>query len=299
MSSLTHKADYTEELTEPEREFIEFIFNFSHNYKGSIEKLRNDHWEIIHIDERKEMLEYMDEMCEMDINILNKYMGASTTQEFETRFEDLRLKLMNPISYRIFNTIRDIQLELPINRNYEDIVADDIDGYSEEATLPREDDDDAFWERMVILPFMRSTPPSEIDRNLLDKLLDEKDDIVSLCLQHLHNVIRNNYAFSFCPRSEAMKQSWRRAEFSTASMVSFWSNCIDETADLRDTLYASELHAAYIKYCTDNDLDAVSYMQMLDWISKNTDPERCMKKRIHRTGSNPLSGYAGIKIKSY
>lgn len=164
-------------------------------------------------------------------------------------------------------------------------------------TLPREDDDDAFWERMVILPFMRSTPPSEIDRGLLDKLLNEKDDIVSLCLQHLHNVIRNNYTFSTCPRGEAMKQSWRRAEFSTASMVYFWNNCIEVTADLRDTVYAAELHTAYIKYCADNDLDTVPYLQMIDWISRNTDPERCTKKRIHRTGNNPLAGYAGIKIK--
>jgi putative DNA primase/helicase len=85
-------------------------------------------------------------------------------------------------------------------------------------TLPREDDEDAFWKRMIIIPFMRVTPPNEIEVDLLDQLIAEKDDIVSLCLRHLHTVIRNNYTFSPCQRSEAMKKSWRRAEFSTASV---------------------------------------------------------------------------------
>ena len=165
-------------------------------------------------------------------------------------------------------------------------------------TLPREDDDNAFWERMVIIPFMRSTPPSEIDRGLLDKLLNEKDDIVSLCLQHLHNVIRNNYTFSTCHRGEEMKQSWRRAEFSTASMAYFWNNRVEETGNPEDAVYASALYGEYINYCADNGLDAVSYIQMVEWISKSVDPESCQKKRIHRTGTNPLAGYVGIKLKS-
>ena len=163
-------------------------------------------------------------------------------------------------------------------------------------TLPREDDDDAFWERMVIIPFMRSVPSPEIDRNLLDKLLDERDDIVSLCLQNLSTVILNNYTFSPCPRGEEMKKSWRRSEFSTASMVYFWNNCVEETGEPQDTVYASELHGAYLRYCAENEMDPVSYMQMLDWIAKNTDPERCEKKRIHKSKANPMSGFAGIKV---
>jgi hypothetical protein len=75
----------------------------------------------------------MDKMCELDINILNKYIGATTTQDFETRFEDIRLKLMSPVSYRILNAIRDIEVELPINKNYEDILSEDIEGVREES----------------------------------------------------------------------------------------------------------------------------------------------------------------------
>ena len=165
-------------------------------------------------------------------------------------------------------------------------------------TLPREDDDEAFWERMVIIPFMRSVPSSEMDRNLLDKLIEERDDIVSLCLQNLGEVIRNNYSFSSCSRGEEMKKAWRRAEFSTASMVYFWNNCVEETGNQEDAVYASELHGAYLKYCAENEMDAVSYLQMLEWIRRNTDSDRCAKKRVHKTHANPMAGFVGIKLKS-
>lgn len=165
-------------------------------------------------------------------------------------------------------------------------------------SLSQDDDEDAFWKRMVVVPFMRTTPPNEIEVDLLEQLIAEKDDIVSLCLRHLHTVVKNNYTFSSCPRSEAMKKSWRRAEFSTASVYYFWNNCVEVTGDSRDTVYASTLYSEYVKYCTENELDAVPYIQLLEWISKNTDPEMCEKKRIHRTNSNPLSGFAGIKIRN-
>ena len=165
-------------------------------------------------------------------------------------------------------------------------------------TLPREDDDDAFWERMVVIPFLHSIPPEKVNRNLLEELMLEKDDIVSFCLQQLHKVIRNNYTHSYCSRGEEMKQSWRRSEFSTASMAYFWNNRIEETGNPEDAVYASALYGAYINYCADNGLDAVSYIQMVEWISKSVDPESCQKKRIHRTGTNPLAGYVGIKLKS-
>jgi putative DNA primase/helicase len=164
-------------------------------------------------------------------------------------------------------------------------------------TLPREDDEDAFWKRMIIIPFMRVTPPNEIEVDLLDQLIAEKDDIVSLCLRHLHTVIRNNYTFSPCQRSEAMKKSWRRAEFSTASVYYFWNSCVEVTGEPKDTVYSSSLYGEYVKYCSENELDAVQYIEFLGWIEKNTDPEMCVKKRIHRTNANPLSGFAGIKIR--
>jgi putative DNA primase/helicase len=164
-------------------------------------------------------------------------------------------------------------------------------------TLPRDDDEDSFWERMVIIPFMRSVPPSEIDVDLLDDLLAEKDDIVSLCLKNLNTVIKNGYRFSHCEKSEEMKRSWRNAELSTASLYYFWNERVEVTGNLQDTVYSSELYDFYRAYCTENALEPIAYLNVLDWISHNVDPDMCCKKRIHKTNANPMSGFAGIKIK--
>lgn len=164
-------------------------------------------------------------------------------------------------------------------------------------TLPKNDDEDSFWERMMVIPFVRSVPPSEIDVDLLDDLLEEKDDIVSLCLQNLNRVIKNNYTFSSCKKSEEMKQSWRRVEISTASFYYFWNECVEVTGDMQDEVYASDLQTAYSAYCNDNGLEPVPYLNMLNWINYNVDPNVCCKKRIHKTNANPMSGFAGIKIR--
>ena len=164
-------------------------------------------------------------------------------------------------------------------------------------TLPKEDDEESFWERLIVIPFLRSVPQSELDVGLLDDLLDEKDDIVSLCLKNLNTFIRNNHRFSYCQKSEEVKRSWRKLEISTASFYYFWNDCVEVTGDSQDTVYSSTLHSAYLNYCTKNELEAVSYPHMQDWISRNVDLDLCQKKRIHKTGSNPLSGYSGIQIR--
>ncbi len=165
-------------------------------------------------------------------------------------------------------------------------------------TLPRDDDEDSFWERMIVIPFMRSVPPSEIDVNLLDDLLEEKDDIVSLCLRHLNTVIKNGYRFSYCEKSEEVKRSWRKAELSTASFYYFWNDYIEITGNSQDTVYSSELYDMYLAYCNETGLESITYLGMLDWINHHTDSRMCYKKRIHKTNANPLSGFVGVKLKS-
>ena len=164
-------------------------------------------------------------------------------------------------------------------------------------TLPRDDDEDSFWERMVIIPFMRSVPPSEVDADLLDDLLEEKDDIVSLCLKNLNTVIKNGYRFSHCEKSEEMKRRWRNAELSTASFYYFWNECVEVTGNSQGTIYSSELYDFYRAYCTKNALEPIAYLNVLDWIIHNVDPDMCCKKRIHKTNANPMSGFAGIKLR--
>lgn len=63
-------------------------------------------------------------------------------------------------------------------------------------TVPQEDDDDGFWDRMIVLPFLYSVNKQEKDIQLIEKFMKEKSDIVCFCLQALRNVIEDKCILS-------------------------------------------------------------------------------------------------------
>ena len=62
---------------------------------------------------------------------------------------------------------------------------------------------------MIILPFLFSIPRDQADMNLLEKMMDEKDAIVSTCLRAYRRVIKNNCQFSACDAADEMNAEWR------------------------------------------------------------------------------------------
>ena len=164
-------------------------------------------------------------------------------------------------------------------------------------TIPAADDDDAFWDRMVIIPFMRTIPKERANTKILDKLLEEKDEIISYCLTALHEVIRNNYIFSYCGTAEQIKQSWKISECEGyESAVAFVNGYIEITGDSKDSLYSQTIYDCYRQFCIGNQYTSLPYTKFIGWLTENN--EGCVKKRIHKTGSNPLSGLTGIRWKN-
>ena len=163
-------------------------------------------------------------------------------------------------------------------------------------TIPKEDDDDAFWQRMVVIPFTRTTPSEEKDPELLDKLWKERDAIVSHCLRKYKNVLDRGYQFSYCQASEDMKNSWRRDDASCYTFASFWTDYVSVTGNSEDEVFVQTLYDRYTMYCQDRGVEPIYYNKMREWIESHTDAELCRAKRIHKTGSNPRAGYGGIKL---
>lgn len=136
-----------------------------------------------------------------------------------------------------------------------------------------------------------------MDVDLIEKLMLEKDEIISVCLQALQNVIHQNFCFSFCKTAEKMKNQWRESdEKSMQTLKIFLKDCVQITGNPQDQLYASDMYQSYLNYCRTNELDSVGYQKMVVWL-KNSVPE-CVHKRIHMTGSNPKSGFSGIRLKN-
>lgn len=162
-------------------------------------------------------------------------------------------------------------------------------------TVSKEDDDDSFWNRMVIVPFQYSVKKCDMDNELLEKLLSEKDDIIALCLRAFQQVLQRGCIFSECSIAEEMKNQWRNSEKDLIyTLQCFLDDCIQITGDQKDSLYIHDFYEIYKDYCSRNNWECMTYNKVADWCEKNI--LGCKRKRIHRTGSNPKAGFVGMRF---
>lgn len=163
-------------------------------------------------------------------------------------------------------------------------------------TVSESDSESAFWDRMVILPFTKSVPPHLADLTLLDKLIEEKDEIISYCLRALSCVVDNNMQFSPCAIADQMKNEWSNAPIDSHSWEEFWYSHVAVTGHSEDAVFAMEMYDRYKAYCWDQQYEPVPYMSMRNWIAANVSINDCTPKRIHLTNENPKAGYVGLRF---
>lgn len=165
-------------------------------------------------------------------------------------------------------------------------------------TISKEDDDDAFWERMIVIPFIHSIDESKRNIYLIDELLQEKEGIIYMCLTTFHNMLKRNGQFSPCGVAEEMKSQWRYGEDNDLSYTirQFIQDCIDITGKMSDDIFSKDLYKKYECYCTENQFPIMSYSKILKWCGENL--EDCEKCRIHHEAKeNPKSGFKGMRWK--
>lgn len=162
-------------------------------------------------------------------------------------------------------------------------------------TIP-EKDDDSFWDRMVILPFLYSIDKVEEDKKILNKLLEEKDDIISWCLQAFGRVLRNKCIFSECEAAEKMKDNWRYHEYDdTGTLQPFLDAFIEVTGNEKEGIHSKDAHKIYEKYCRENNCCSVGYDKFYNWFISNV--EGCTKKRDRLGSPNCRASLMGIRWK--
>ena len=172
-------------------------------------------------------------------------------------------------------------------------------GTNHPITVPKEEDDEAFWNRMCIIPFENSVPDEKRDPELLDKLLKERDAIVTLCLYHYATVLRNNNRFSECIAADRMKARWKQGESNYAYVNRFWREEICETGDMQSFLPNEGIYKHYCDFCTTIKISPIHYKIFISWIKDNADPQLCQstRKRIYGSNSNPVHGFQGIRFR--
>lgn len=102
-----------------------------------------------------------------------------------------------------------------------------------------------FYERMVIVPFLYSTPIHLRDDDLLDKLLAERNGIVKKLMKILKKLILNKFQFSYCLAAEQMRAEWCGcSDFSIREFIN--RTCI---LDPNTQCATHTLHTAFNQFC--------------------------------------------------
>lgn len=152
-------------------------------------------------------------------------------------------------------------------------------------------DDDAFWSRMVFMPFMYSVPPEKQNPRLLEEILEEKDSIVSKALQYGRELIENSYIFPSTPESRSYVASWRN------DYNYFIDRFLRECCDMSDTAareLMENLYRAYCRFCEINGETGES-REILKGCIERQKGVKHMKARIDNT-VNPRSAFVGIML---
>jgi len=149
----------------------------------------------------------------------------------------------------------------------------------------------ALWERMVIVPFLHSIDKEDQDKNLLDKLWDERHGIVSKAMLAARELILNNYIFPECSDSERMKLEWSKNNSHT--VISFVEQCCD-CSDPNARTFTKQLYHQYVTFCKANSLkienEYVFARVLTQWGHLERSRWQGDDEKIHR-------GFLGIRLK--
>ncbi len=100
---------------------------------------------------------------------------------------------------------------------------------------------------MIVIPFLYTIEKEDADTELSRKLLQEKDDIISICLRALSNVVNNHYIFSPCEAADKIKERWRYQECdSIESIPLFVEEYLEVTGEPTDMVYSPDSYTRFI-----------------------------------------------------
>lgn len=109
--------------------------------------------------------------------------------------------------------------------------------------------DEAFWDRVEIIPYIHSISQANRIDNLEELLFEERDAIVTKCLKEARRLVRNGYQFPECAVADAMKDSW--IGWQAYAKVFLQTHCAAEVGCFTPS---TPLYNAYLQYCQENTL---------------------------------------------
>ena len=158
-------------------------------------------------------------------------------------------------------------------------------------TLPGTKENDAtaaFANRLAVLLFNHSIPKNQQDKQLLSKLIAERNTIFTLSMHALRRLKNRNYQFVYPEDSLVFIQAFAGRH---NSLHCFIQDCCELHASY--AVHNVTLYAAYVTYCTQNGLDVFSKSKLYEMLSGITGVSSA---RFRLQDAN-LHGHRGIRIK--
>ncbi len=110
--------------------------------------------------------------------------------------------------------------------------------------------DDAVFDRLLVIPFVREIPPEKRDMGLLQKLLNERDIIFSAALNTLPDLVKSGYDFREPDECKRIIERYRAALHTADSFI---QECCK--ADENGSVSSVLLFRRYCVWCSENGVD--------------------------------------------
>lgn len=149
------------------------------------------------------------------------------------------------------------------------------------------DTTNAFFDRMLIVPFLHGKSRKDQDPKLKERLLKEKSYIVQYAVAGLKRLIKNKCVFSSCDVAERIKAEYICEQNTFAAFV-------EERCRLghEEYAYSYRIEEEYRAYCEEKNLKAVD-SRMMHRILQDT--YKLERKKRKKKGEN-RNGYSGIAL---
>lgn len=149
--------------------------------------------------------------------------------------------------------------------------------------------DDAVYDRLLVIPFTKEIPEKERDRDLLQKLLAEKDIIFSVAMNQLSDLVQSGYDFKEPDASKEIIALYRKALHTAES---FLGDCckVDESGAVSSV----ELYRQYLCWCGDNGMEADGQKTFYAKVRALSPVIR--ESKVWHSGKR-VNGFKGITLK--
>ncbi|MDB1949627.1 phage/plasmid primase, P4 family [Clostridium tertium] len=151
-------------------------------------------------------------------------------------------------------------------------------------------DNSAFFNRLIIVPFMVSIPDKQQDKDLIIKLRMEKDIIFSWAIEGLVEYIKNGFVFDEPEISKDIVENYRNNDNSITAFLN--NKCkIEENS----YVHMDKLFREYVKYCEELCYDVPTNKDKKKIKSLIIEKYNLTYRKLNRPEGNKY-GFIGLKL---